>query len=111
MLMKYVNAKLCRSWIISLGPNICNLSTPVLVHPNFYRRLQYMPISVDKSLSMHNKIIIPPQLRALILEDLLSCHMGIDHKALEFIYNRGKSLSKASSAMVQRLKKTVRKKA
>ncbi len=85
--------------------NISNLSTHVLVHPILYRRGKDMFISVDNSLSMHDKIICPPQLRALILEDLHSGHMGIDHKALEFIYNRDNSLSKTSSAMVQRLKK------
>ncbi len=77
--MKYVNAKLSGSWIISQGPNISNLSTPVLVHPNLYRRRQEMSISVDNFLSMHDKIVSPPQLRALTLEDLHSGHMGFDH--------------------------------
>ncbi len=64
-----------------------------------------MSISVENLLSMHDKMKSPPQLRALILEDLHSGHMGIDHRALEFINNRDNSLSKTGSALVQRLKK------
>ncbi len=54
------------------------LSKHKLQFQEFYKHREEFCVSLDGILSLNDRIVVPPNLRNSILQDLRSCHLGVD---------------------------------